>query len=586
MSKSHYWSNRYEQLSFDSNPKDAAKTLVREMEERGFSAHHYCDEDMFDLKEKDVELIGIAARAHKEGENKGPVLKMVKDWLVSDSQPVGRPEPTRKIELNSFPYDVAVLEFYELDDTAFQILKLCNLPIRIVLSHEESGNLFVAIKREGDYYEALKTICSVLNASGVSNFTSLEPYHNFDKSRKLGVIAENIGAASSSEWLKWYDEQELVYAEDGDLTFDDLDTFDLTSGEDILLGKGLLCSGEAIGLYGDSGIGKSVLVKQWAICAAAGMPFFRIPTSKPCKVLIFQGENGNRAEAEAIQGIRAAMTADGILTAERLELVRKNFVVIPAVGFKGNKFMGLLRRKIRQHKPDLVFIDPLLGVADGNLSSQEYMSDLLRENIIPMAREFNVGIVVVHHSGKSGAGTKDRSLDEVKNGALGSMDFAASLRAIIGLFPKTADGATYELVTTKRGGAYLGRKDDGGNSIDSDRFNIRHSMDGVAWIAMDMIAEAANTQDLELDAAIPKVAEFIRAQGTVRVTELQKFAKDERFPILAIAIDAAVRLAETKPEEFYCYQLVATGSPRVWSTSPEPEENRRKREDKSKAKKV
>jgi AAA domain len=416
--------------------------------------------------------------------------------------------------------------------------------------------------------------------------TSLEPYHEFGEKKKFEVIADNIGATSWSEWLKWYDEQELVYAEEGDLSFDDLDTFDLTAGEDILLGNGLLCSGEAIGLYGDSGIGKSVLVKQWAVCAAAGMPFFRIPTSKPCKVLIFQGENGNRAEAEAIQGIRSAMTANGTLTTERLELVRKNFTVISAIGYKGSKFMGLLRRKVRQYKPDLVFIDPLLGVADGNLSSQEYMSNLLRENIIPMAREFNVGIVVVHHSGKSGAGTKDRSLDDVKNGALGSMDFGASLRAVIGLFPKTADGSTYELVTTKRGGSYLGRKDDEGNAIDSDRFNIRHSRDGVVWIAMDKIAEAANTQDLELDAAMPKVEEFIRSRGSVKVAELKKFAKDERLSSADLAVVAATRLSEAKPEEFHCYQLVSTGSPRVWSTSPEPEENRKKREVKVQAKKT
>jgi hypothetical protein len=154
------------------------------------------------------------------------------------------------------------------------------------------------------------------------------------------------------------------------------------------------------------------------------------------------------------------------------------------------------------------------------------------------------------------------------------MDFAASLRAVIGLFPKTADGITYELVTTKRGGSYLGRKDDQGNVIDSDRFNIRHSADGVVWMGVDNIEECASSQELELGAVLPKVEAFIREKGSAKVSDLEAFGK--------LARDAAFKLVETKPQEFYTYQLVATGSPRVWSTSPEPEENRKKREAKAK----
>jgi hypothetical protein len=592
MNSAYHWMRIFEEHKFNGkSPKDAAKELVKEVRACGIDINSILEHADFNLDEKDIDTIRQANRFRKKDGIVRPLPRPVKDWYNLPFE-TEHPQPTKLDDKPASRIKTsgteAVLAFqYCHGPSVLSILRATNLPIRYVIQEacDEPELILAIVKVGGDFYESIKTIFSLFPEDSYGHNVSPDIYdqcQEIDKSITFDLIATDIGAASWEEWLKWYDAQELVYEDEGDLTFDALDSFDLSSGEDVLLGNGLLCAGEAIGLYGSSGIGKSVLVKQWAICASAGVDFFRIPTAKPCKVLVFQGENSKRAEAEAVQGIRAAFTKWSKLTPEHVELVRKNFVVVPAVGVSGNKFMGLLRRKIQRHKPDLVFIDPLLAVSDGNLSSQEYMSDLLRENIIPMAKEFGVGIVVVHHSGKNGDGLKERTIEDVKNGALGSMDFAASLRAVIGLFPKTSDGKTYEIVTTKRGGQYLGRKDSDGNVIDSDRFNIRHSQDGVVWIAMDKIAETANTQELELDSTIPKVEEFIRSQGSVKVADLQKFAKEQRPPILTLAIEAANKLVETKPQEFHHYKLVATGLPSVWSTAPEPEENRKKREAKAK----
>ncbi|NBS98237.1 MAG: hypothetical protein EBT08_19140, partial [Betaproteobacteria bacterium] len=164
-----------------------------------------------------------------------------------------------------------------------------------------------------------------------------------------------------------------------------------------LLGKRWICRGGSALWVGSSGLGKSVLCLQAAITWAAGRDLFGIsPHGKPLKSLIVQAENDEGDVAEALQGILRALD----LTAEELERVKQNIVIVRDCTSTGERFVDRMRRLGDKHKPDLAWVDPLLAFIGGDLSSQETAGGFLRNLLNPLALSGGWAWMLMHHTPK------------------------------------------------------------------------------------------------------------------------------------------------------------------------------------------
>ena len=76
----------------------------------------------------------------------------------------------------------------------------------------------------------------------------------------------------------------------------------------IIAGNGFLRRGASTLLTGGTGIGKSVMVEQWAICLAAGLPLLgRIAVPKKCRVFYMGSQN----DPETLKRDCASISAEG-----------------------------------------------------------------------------------------------------------------------------------------------------------------------------------------------------------------------------------------------------------------------------------
>lgn len=120
--------------------------------------------------------------------------------------------------------------------------------------------------------------------------------------------------------------------------------------------------------------------------------------SKPWKILYLNGENANKTMQKRCRSWCKYYCIDE----EYLQLMRNNLNFING-GFPIRKAETLkdIRGNLKEIKPDILVIDPLknyyTGVEDSADDMREFMA-VLRSLI----KEFNISIILVHHTGKKG----------------------------------------------------------------------------------------------------------------------------------------------------------------------------------------
>jgi RecA-family ATPase len=253
-----------------------------------------------------------------------------------------------------------------------------------------------------------------------------------------------------------------------------------------LLGKRWICRGGSALWVGSSGLGKSVLCLQAAITWAASRDLFGIsPHGKPLKSLIVQAENDEGDVAEALQGILRALD----LTAEELERVKQNIVIVRDCTSTGERFVDRMRRLAEKHKPDLAWVDPLLAFIGGDLSSQETAGGFLRNLLNPLALSGGFAWMLMHHTPKpTRDGSGYQGHDKAYSG-FGSSELTNWARAVLMLSPCGQDEQgtyTYKLEVTKRG-----KRSGLRPSVTASDFiatktqplvHLKHADRGMAWI--------------------------------------------------------------------------------------------------------
>lgn len=166
--------------------------------------------------------------------------------------------------------------------------------------------------------------------------------------------------------------------------------------DDNLVGERFLCRQGSWLLVAQSGVGKSVFAVQAAVCFAVGRDVFGLKPARPLRQLMVQAENNAGDMHETFTGV-----CEGLgLTLEEQHALETNFRTVHCSRYTGAEFARFVAHLCRAHRPDIVWIDPLLSYLGGEISKMQDCSRFLQNLLQPVIEDADVGLVVVHHTGK------------------------------------------------------------------------------------------------------------------------------------------------------------------------------------------
>lgn len=173
----------------------------------------------------------------------------------------------------------------------------------------------------------------------------------------------------------------------------------------------LFARGDRLVLTGIEGLGKSVLLRQIAVCAAAGVNPFTADAAPARRVLYVDLENSEPTMARSLGQITRALHI-----ADRIPLT-----LSPNPGglniLKSHDRLKL-RSLIAEHGPDLLVIGPAykLWVTDGRRSDEDLTRAVLAA-LDQLRTEFSCALALEHHSPHKETGSMRRSVRPIGSSA-------------------------------------------------------------------------------------------------------------------------------------------------------------------------
>lgn len=215
---------------------------------------------------------------------------------------------------------------------------------------------------------------------------------------------------------------------------------------DNLLGNGWLRRGGAVLFVGPSGIGKSSASMQQDIAWALGQEAFGIKAARPLRILTIQSENDGDDLHEMAEGVMEHLQ---LCSYEEDELY-KNTRYETWTTERGNVFLAKLRQTVREFRPDLVRLDPLLAFAGCKIEDSEQMGNFLRAGLNPILQEFRCGLILAHHTPKPRLDVvQDKSARDFAYAGAGAAELTNWARAVLAIEPKGDDEFAFH--AAKRG---------------------------------------------------------------------------------------------------------------------------------------
>lgn len=262
--------------------------------------------------------------------------------------------------------------------------------------------------------------------------------------RRQFLVSVNEGCPSWAEW------EADIKANDFDfrkLTFTDLFNTPLEDKSDNLLGNRFLTREGSWLIVAQSGVGKSVLAMQMAILFALGRDLWGLKPIKPLKVAIIQAENN---KLDLVEPLRSICDNLGLSDADR-RMLQSNFSVYPNSTECGKNFARLLERVAKDLTPDIVIVDPLLSYIGGDISKQDVCSSFLRNTVHPILQRYQMGLIVMHHTGKPRSKEEAVSGNALSYAGTGSSELTNYVRAVSTIFQNSDNPQVYDFTYSKRG---------------------------------------------------------------------------------------------------------------------------------------
>ena len=146
----------------------------------------------------------------------------------------------------------------------------------------------------------------------------------------------------------------------------------------------------------------------------------------------------------------------------------------------GEEFTEAMRHLIGEHKPDLVWFDPLLSFVGDDISRQDVCSRFLRQLLNPIADETGVVWMIMHHTPKPSDDPKSKSnwnRTDMSYSAAGSSELVNWARAVT-ILRSTKNDGEFDLLLAKRGERAQATAIDGSRT---KLLHLRHSEEGILW---------------------------------------------------------------------------------------------------------
>jgi len=209
-------------------------------------------------------------------------------------------------------------------------------------------------------------------------------------------------------------------------------------------------------------------VAEWAAC----LDGFHIAPARALKIVVLQTEDSLNDTRESLSGILSS----SVFTREKLLLVERNLIVLPPVlGGTGHGLAELLQAATREHKPDILHVNPLLAFCPGDPARE--LGGLLYQFVDPILKRYRVAFLGVHHTPKTNnRDTSGYGAHDYQYLAAGDARIANWPRAMLQIEP-VAKGV-YRFRASKRG-QRIGWTWDGEPT--TERY-FRHAVGQVRWI--------------------------------------------------------------------------------------------------------
>jgi len=181
-----------------------------------------------------------------------------------------------------------------------------------------------------------------------------------------------------------------------------------------LFKNGWLRKGGGAFLIAPSGVGKSVLTVQAAICWALGQPFFGICPVRPLKIVVIQAEDDREEVAEFRNSVRHGLTTDFNFNDYDIQIAlgmedpsTARVLFYKAVGKVGDAFVEELDILLETHPDvDLVIVNPFQSYFGGDCGRNAELSRFFRTKLDPVIKDAEdlgrdrAGILFIHHTNK------------------------------------------------------------------------------------------------------------------------------------------------------------------------------------------
>ena len=167
---------------------------------------------------------------------------------------------------------------------------------------------------------------------------------------------------------------------------------------------GLLERGDRLVVTGTEGFGKSILLRQIAICAAAGIHPFTKQRIEPIRVLVIDAENSERQWSRGARYITTFAQNRGSVDPTRSVMVSAGVRVDLTTAADANQ----IHRLIDEHRPDVLYIGPLYKLVPRAVMTDDDAAPLIET--LDGFRERGLCLLMEAHAGHSRGSGGDRDM--------------------------------------------------------------------------------------------------------------------------------------------------------------------------------